>query len=421
MTATAATASSSAPKSSAYDVEQIRAQFPILHQKIRNKPLAYLDNAASSQKPQAVLDAIVGYYTRDHANIHRGVHTLSARATEAHDAARRTVQSFLGAADDREIIFVRGTTEAINLVVDTYGAAHVGQGDEVLITAMEHHANLVPWQQLCKRSGARLVVCPINDRGELELETWREHLSDRTKIAAFGHASNALGTINPIVEMTALAKQRGAVVLIDGAQAAPHGPVDVQAIGCDFYAFSGHKVYGPTGIGVLYGRLAHLETMRPYQYGGDMITTVTFEDSVFNRPPARFEAGTPDICGAVALAAALDWLRETGVEAIAAHERDLLEYATAALASIDGLRIIGTSARKVAVVSFVFDEIHAHDVGTILDSQGVAVRTGHHCAEPLMRRFGITATSRASFACYNTRDEVDQLVSAVRVVRDIFG
>jgi cysteine desulfurase/selenocysteine lyase len=396
----------------AYDVEKIRGDFPILRQKIRGKALVYLDNAATSQKPQSVINAITRYYERDNANIHRGVHFLSEHATEEHEAARSAIQGFLNAAHSKEIIFVRGTTEAINLVAQTYGRVHVGAGDEVLITGMEHHSNIVPWQLLCEEKGAKLRVAPINDRGEL---------GPRTKIAAVTHVSNALGSITPLRKMIELAHARNIPVLVDGAQAVPHLKVDVQALDCDFYAFSGHKVYGPTGIGVLYGKAALLEAMPPYQGGGDMISSVTFEKTIFNKLPFKFEAGTPDISGAIGLGAAIRYLDAIGIENAAAHEHDLLEYATQKVGAIPGIRLVGTAKEKAGVLSFVMEGIHPHDIGTILDQDSIAIRTGHHCSQPVMERFGIPATARASFALYNTREEVDALVAGIEKVREVFA
>ena len=403
------------------DLEKIRADFPILAQQVHGHPLVYLDNAATSQKPQAVLDAIVRYYEQDNANIHRGVHTLSVRATEAHDAARETVRRFLNAADTREIIFVRGATEAINLVAQSYGRTHVGAGDEVLITAMEHHSNIVPWQILCEEKGARLVVAPIDDRGELQLDEFAKLIGPRTKIVAVTQLSNALGTVNPLREMIELAHKQGVPVLVDGAQAVPHFAVDVQALDCDFYAFSSHKIFGPTGIGVLYGRRELLEAMPPYQGGGDMIRSVTFEKTTYNDLPFKFEAGTPDIAGAIALGAALRYIGDLGMENIAAHERELLAYATETVGAIPGIRLIGTASERAGVLSFMLEGVHPHDLGTILDREGIAIRTGHHCAQPVMERFCIPATARASFAVYNTKEEVDALVKGIRAAHEVFA
>jgi len=404
-----------------FPVEEVRRDFPILHQQVYGHPLVYLDNAATSQKPRAVIDAISHYYERGNANIHRGVHFLSEHATEEHEAARRTVQAFLNAPDKREIIFVRSATEGINLVAQTYGRKHVGAGDEVLITAMEHHSNIVPWQMLCEEKDAHLRVIPINDRGELQMEELPKLLGPRTKVLAVTHVSNALGTINPLRKIVEIAHSHGVPVVIDGAQAVPHLKVDVQELDCDFYVFSGHKVYGPTGIGVLYGKRALLEAMPPYQGGGDMIRSVTFEKTLYNDLPYKFEAGTPNIGGAIGLGAAIDYINHLGIDNIAAHEHDLLTYATESLSAIPDIRIIGTAAQKAAVVSFIIEGIHPHDIGTILDREGIAIRTGHHCAQPVMLRFRIPATARASFALYNTRAEVDALVEGIQKVKEVFA
>lgn len=403
------------------DVQAIRAEFPILERTVRGKPLVYLDNAATSQKPRFVLDAITRYYEDENANIHRGVHYLSERATADYENSRVRAQRFLNAAKSNEIIFVRGATEGINLVAQTYGRTHVGTGDEVLITAMEHHSNIVPWQMLCAEKGAKLRVTPINDRGELLLDEFEKLLGPRTKIAAFTHVSNALGSVNPVRRMTEMAHRRHIPVLIDGAQAVPHMAVDVQAIDCDFYAFSGHKVYGPTGIGVLYGKAALLDAMPPYQGGGDMISSVTFEKTTYNKLPYKFEAGTPDIAGVIGLGAALDYVTDVGMDAIAVYENELLEYGTQKLSTIPGLRLIGTAAEKAGVLSFVLKDIHPHDVGTILDQEGIAIRTGHHCSQPVMDRFGIPATARASLAIYNTREDIDALAKGIERVREVLG
>ena len=403
------------------DLNKIRADFPILAQQVHGKNLVYLDNAATSQKPRAVIDAIVRYYERDNANIHRGVHSLSVRATEAHDAARKTVQRFINAGSTREIIFVRGATEAINLVMQSYGRGHVAAGDEILITAMEHHSNIVPWQILCEEKGAHLRVAPIDDRGQLRMDEFAKLIGPRTRIVAVTHVSNALGTVNPVREIIDLAHRRGVPVLVDGAQAVPHFAVDVQSLDCDFYAFSGHKVYGPTGIGVLYGKAALLDAMPPYQSGGDMIRSVTFEKTTYNDLPHKFEAGTPDIAGAIALGAALDYLSDLGMDNIAAHEQELLDYATKAVGSLPGVRLIGTAEERAGVLSFLLDGVHPHDLGTILDHDGIAIRTGHHCAQPVMERFGVPATARASFAVYNTKEEIDALVEGIRAAREVFA
>jgi cysteine desulfurase/selenocysteine lyase len=388
---------------------------------VHGHPLVYLDNAATSQKPRSVIDAIVRYYEGENANIHRGVHYLSQVATEEFEKARETVRGFVNAAQSSEIIFTRGTTEAINLVAQTYGRAHLGAGDEVLITAMEHHSNIVPWQMLCEGKGAKLRVAPINDAGELLLEEFDKLLGRRTKVVAVAHVSNALGTINPLKRMVALAHARGIPVVVDGAQAVPHLGVDVQDLDADFYAFSGHKMYGPTGIGVLYGKHALLDAMPPYQGGGDMISSVTFEKTTYNKLPHKFEAGTPDMAGVAGLKAAIDYMNGIGIAKIAGHEHDLLEYATEELGALPGVRLIGTAREKASVLSFVLDEVHPHDIGTILDQQGIAVRTGHHCAQPVMERFHIPATVRASFAVYNTKAEIDALVRGIRKVREVFA
>lgn len=414
---------SSAGRESAvrFDVERLREDFPILRQQVRGKPLVYLDNAATSQKPQVVIDAIRNYYERDNANIHRGVHFLSERATEEYERARRVAQRFVNAADSREIIFTRGTTESINLVAQTYGRKHVGAGDEVLLTAMEHHSNIVPWQLLCEEKGARLRVAPIGDRGELLVEEFEKLLGPRTKVVALPHVSNALGTVNPVAKLVEMAHRWNAPVLIDGAQAAPHAPINVQALGCDFYAFSGHKVYGPTGIGVLYGKAALLDAMPPYQGGGDMISSVTFEKTTYNKLPYKFEAGTPNVSGAIGLGAALEYVDRLGIAKIAAHEDEVLAYGMDAVSALPDITLIGTAPHKAGVISFVMNGIHPHDIGTILDQEGIAVRTGHHCAQPVMQRFNIPATARASFALYNTKQEVDALVRGIRKVREVFA
>jgi cysteine desulfurase / selenocysteine lyase len=403
-----------------FDVDKVRGDFPILKRTINGKPLVYLDNAATSQKPRAVIDAISRYYEEGNANIHRGVHFLSASATEAHEKARKTVQHFLHAADVREIVFVRGATEAINLVAQTYGRTHVGSGDEVLITGMEHHSNIVPWQILCQEKGAFLKVAPIDENGELLLDEFGSLLGPRTRIVALAHVSNALGTVNPVKRLIAMAHGRNIPVLVDGAQAAPHLAVDVQALDCDFYAFSGHKMYGPTGIGALYCKSALLEAMPPYQSGGDMISSVTFEKTIYNKLPYRFEAGTPDIAGAIGLDAAIQYLNHLGMDKVAAYEHDLLMYATEAVAAVPDVRLVGAAKERAGVLSFVLEGVHPHDIGTILDQEGIAIRTGHHCAQPVMERFGVPATARASFALYNTKEEVDVLVEGIRKVREVF-
>jgi len=405
----------------AYDLDRIREEFPILKQSIHGKPLVYLDNAASTQKPRAVIGTLSRFYATEYANIHRGVHLLSELATAAYEAARGKVARFIGARDTREIVFVRGTTEGINLVAQTYGRSHVGPGDEVLLTAMEHHSNIVPWQLLCEEKDARIRVVPMSDAGELDLDAYDKLLGPRTRIVAVTHVSNALGTKNPIRLMVEMAHARGIPVLVDGAQAAAHSVVDVRELGCDFYAFSGHKVYGPSGVGALYGKLAHLEAMPPYQGGGEMIRRVSFEGTTYADPPQRFEAGTPSIAGAVGLGASIDYISNLGREAIAAHEQDLLEYAALRLGSMSGVQLIGTAREKAAVISFVIDGVHAHDVGTVLDHEGIAIRAGHHCAQPVMDRFGVPATARASFALYNTREEVDVLVRGIEKVQEMFA
>jgi cysteine desulfurase/selenocysteine lyase len=404
-----------------YDLEKIRADFPILAEKIHGQPLVYLDNAATSQKPQTVIDAIRRYYQQENANIHRGVHFLSERATADYERARAKVQAFLHAAHPSEIVFVRGATEGINLVAQTYGRTHVHAGDQVLITAMEHHSNIVPWQALCEEKGAHLRVAPINDRGELLLEEFAKLLAPKTKLVALTQVSNALGTINPVGPLIAQAHQQNIPVLVDGAQAVPHLRVDVQALDCDFYVFSSHKVYGPTGTGVLYGKSALLEAMPPYQYGGDMISSVTFEETLYNKLPYKFEAGTPHMAGVIGLGTALDYLQGLGIEKVAAHEHELLGYAMAQVSAIPGIRLVGTAAEKTGVLSFVVAGVHAHDVGTILDQQGIAIRTGHHCAQPVLARFDVPATARASFGLYNTLEEVDALVQGIHKVREVFG
>jgi cysteine desulfurase/selenocysteine lyase len=402
-------------------VRGCRHHFPLLRQRVNGKALVYFDNAATSQKPQVVIDAIMRYYEEENSNIHRGVHFLSEQATQAYEAARVKVQRFLNAAHEKEIIFVRGTTEGINLVAQSYGRKHVGPGDEVLISAMEHHSNIVPWQMLCEEKGASLRVAPINDAGEIILEEYERLLTSRTRIVGLVHVSNALGTINPVKRMTAMAHKRGIPVLVDGAQAVPHMKVDVQDLGCEFYAFSSHKTFGPTGIGVLYGKSALLEAMPPYQGGGDMIKSVTFAKTVYNDLPHKFEAGTPNIEGTIGLGAAIDYLNKIDMERVGAFEHDLLDYATKAVSAVPGVRVIGTAREKAAVLSFVIDGIHPHDIGTILDNEGIAVRTGHHCAQPVMQRFGVIATVRASFAFYNTKEEVDTFVAALHTVREVLG
>jgi cysteine desulfurase/selenocysteine lyase len=404
-----------------YDVKAVREDFPILRTTVHGKPLVYLDNAASAQKPRRVIEAERAVYEGYYSNIHRGVHQLSVLSTEAYEAARAKVRDFLHARESREIIFLRGTTEAVNLVAQTYGRKHVGAGDEVLISTLEHHSNIVPWQLLCEEKGARLTVAPINDAGEVDLEAFARLLSPRTRMVAVAHVSNALGTINPVKQMVEMAHRRGVPVLIDGAQGVPHLRVDVAEMGCDFYAFSGHKLYGPSGAGVLYGRAELLEAMPPWQGGGEMIASVTFEKTTYNVLPHKFEAGTPNIAGVIALGAAIDYVTDLGLEAIAAHEEDLLAYGTRALSEIPGLRLVGTAREKAGVLSFVLDGIHPHDIGTVLDYEGIAVRTGHHCAQPVMDRFGLPATTRASLGCFNTREEIDALVRGIHKVQEVLG
>ncbi len=403
------------------NVKEIRKDFPALDQTVHGKPLVYLDNAATSQKPKSVIDALVGFYTRDCSNVHRGVHLLSERATKAYEDTRTKVKRFINAADEKEIVFVRGATEGINLVAQTYGREHLKPGDEVLITALEHHSNIVPWQILCEQNGAFLKVAPINRDGEVLLDEFEALLTPRTRIVAIAHVSNALGTVNPIRQMVQMAHGRGIPVLVDGAQAIQHMQIDVQQLDCDFYAISGHKMYGPTGIGVLYGKERLLESMPPYQGGGDMISSVTFEKTLYNRLPYKFEAGTPDIAGGIALGAAIDYLESVGLDRIAGHEQALLLYGCEALKKIPGVQIIGTAREKASVISFVIEGIHPHDVGTILDQEGIAIRTGHHCAQPVMDFFGIPATARASLGMYNTKEEIDALVAGIRKVTEVFN
>ena len=405
----------------ALDLERVRADFPILDLKVNGKPLVFLDNAASSQMPRPVIDRWVRYQTTQHANIHRAVHYLSETATAEYESARRRVQAFINAKEDREVIFTSGTTEGINLVMHGYGRKFIGAGDEIILTTLEHHSNIVPWQMLAEEKGARLRVVPVNDRGELLLEEYRRLFSARTRFVAVTHVSNALGTITPVRELIAIAHQHEVPILVDGAQAAPHLKVDVQELDCDFYAFSGHKMCGPTGIGVLYGRAELLEKMQPFKGGGDMILSVTFEKTTYNVIPHKFEAGTPPIAAAITLGAAVDYLQALGMERIAAHETDLLDYATDQVNRLPGVRIIGTAEKKAAVLSFTVEGVHPHDVGTVLNDDGVAIRTGHHCAQPVMQRFKVPATSRASFAFYNTMSEVDALVAAIRRVQKVFG
>jgi cysteine desulfurase / selenocysteine lyase len=405
----------------ALDVAAIRQAFPILSESAHGKPLVYLDNAATTQKPREVIDAIVRYYEKSNANVHRGVHVLSQRATDSYEEAREKIRRFVNAAEDREIVLVRGCTEGINLIANTFGKMRVGEGDEIVISEIEHHSNIVPWQMLAEERGAKLRVIPVNDDGELDLDAYREMLNKRTKIVSVVYVSNSLGTINPVREMISIAHERGIPVVVDGAQAMPHMRVDVRELDCDFFVFSGHKMFGPTGIGAFYGKAEHLEAMPPWQGGGDMILSVTFEKSTWNEIPFKFEAGTPNIAGAIGLGAAIDFLDSIGLDAIAAYEKDLLDYGTRRLQEIDGLRMIGTAKEKASVLSFVLENIHPHDIGTIVDREGVAIRTGHHCTQPVMKRFGVPATARASLALYNTKEEIDRLVEALLRVQTIFG
>ena len=404
-----------------FPVEKIRADFPILAEKIRNKPLVYFDNAATCQKPQAVIDSIVHLYSHDYANVHRGVHTLSMRSTDLFEGARTKVKDFINAASEKEIIFVRGATEAINLVAQSYGKANIKAGEEILISGMEHHSNIVPWQIFCQQTGAVLKVTPINLQGELIYAEFEKMLSDKTRLVSIVHMSNALGTINPVKKIIAAAHAKGIPVLLDGAQAIPHMTVDVQDLDCDFYVFSGHKLYAPTGIGVLYGKQALLEAMPPYQGGGDMIRKVTFAETEYNVLPYKFEAGTPDIAGVIGLGAAINYLNAIGMDKIAAYEAELLAYATEKALQIKGLRIIGEAEHKGAILSFVLDKIHPHDIGTMLDSLGIAIRAGHHCAMPVMDFYKVPATARASFAMYNTREEIDVLMKGIESLIEVFG
>ena len=403
-----------------FDVARLREDFPVLKQTVHGKPLVYLDNAATSQKPQAVIDCESRYYATLNANIHRGLHDLSQRATEAFEAARETVQRFIHASGREEIVFVRGTTEAINLVAQSYGRSRLKAGDEILLTEMEHHSNIVPWQLLCEQTGAVLRVAPIDDAGELRMAEFEKLLNPRTKLVAAAHVSNALGTINPIRRIIELAHAVGAAVVVDGAQAAPHLGVDVRALDCDFYAFSGHKLYGPTGIGVLYGKAALLDAMPPWQGGGDMISRVTFTKTLYNTLPYKFEAGTPNIAGGIGLGAAIEYVDAIGLDAIAAHERDLLDHATRRAGEVPGLTVIGTAQEKAAILSFTLEGVHPHDIGTMLDHEGIAIRTGHHCAMPVMDHFRVPATARASFALYNTRADIDALFHGLRKVQELF-
>ena len=421
MTRTSGFATMSPPAAGSFDVSRVRQDFPILRQLRHGHPLVYLDNAATSQKPQAVIDAVDRYYTRDNANVHRGVHRLSEQATVAYEGSREKIRRFINAGDVGEVVFVRGTTEGINLVAQTFGRTRVGPGDEVIVSAMEHHSNIVPWQMLCEEKGATLRVVPITDTGELRMDEFESLLNDRTRLVSIVEVSNAIGTINPVADIVRIAHARGVPVVLDGAQAAPHGSIDVQALDCDFYALSGHKMFGPTGIGVLYGKRQWLEEMPPYQGGGDMIGSVSFEKTTYNELPYKFEAGTPNIAGAIGLGAAIDYIDSIGFDAIAAHERDLLAYATATIGAVPGVQLVGTATHKAAVVSFVMDVVHPHDLGTVVNEQGVAIRTGHHCCQPLMARFGLPATARASFALYNTKADIDVLCEALEGARRMFG
>ena len=404
-----------------FDAEKVRADFPVLQQVVNGRPLVYLDNGATSQKPQAVIDELVRYYSTENANVHRGVHTLSQQATEDYEGARAKLRRLLNAAEDHEIIFTRGTTEGINLVAQSYGRRNIGPGDEIIVSNMEHHSNIVPWQMLCEEKGAALRVVPIDDAGELLMDEYERLLSPRTKMVAITHVSNALGTILPVERIVAMAHARGAVALLDGAQAVPHMAVDVRKLDCDFYVFSGHKLFGPTGTGALYGKAELLEAMPPVYGGGEMIKSVTFEQTIYNDLPYKFEAGTPNIAGAIGLGAAVDYVQAVGYENIAAYEQELLQYGARVLESIGGLRIIGDAAHKAGILSFVIDNIHPHDIGTILDAEGVAVRTGHHCAQPVMQRFQIPATARASLAMYNTKADLDALVRGIDRVIEVFS
>jgi len=409
------------PDTGPLDPYLLREQFPLLHRRVHGKPLAYLDNAASTQKPRGVIQLVEAYYRNHYSNVHRGIHRLSAEATEAYEEARDRIARLLGARDRREVIFTSGTTNSINLVAHSYGGRFIGEGDEIVLTQMEHHSNIVPWQLLCEERGAHLKVIPIDDDGDIVLSEYERLLTTRTRIVGIVHVSNALGTVNPVREMIATAHARDVPVLVDGAQAVPHGGVDVRDLDCDFYVFSGHKVYGPTGIGALYGKREHLLEMPPYQGGGDMILSVSFDGTTFNEPPHRFEAGTPNIEGAIGLAAALDYVDAIGLEAIAAHEEQLLDAATDAVLAVPGTRLVGAARQRAAALSFVMEGIHPHDIGTILDSEGVAVRAGHHCAQPVMKRYGVSATVRASFALYNTDSEIDALARGLTKVREVFG
>ena len=407
--------------SDTFDVARIREDFPLLKQTVNGKPLVYLDNAATSQKPQSVIDALVRYYTTENSNVHRGVHTLSQLATDDYEAARSKARKFINAAEDHELIYVRGTTEGINLVAQTFGRQNIGQGDEIIISCLEHHSNIVPWQILCEEKGAQLKIAPINDSGELLIDEYEKLLSPRTKLVSIVHQSNALGTINPMEAIIEMAHSRGVPVLVDGAQSVPHMAIDVQQMGCDFFVFSAHKLFGPTGIGILYGKSEYLNAMPPYQAGGEMIRSVSFEKTTYNVLPHKFEAGTPNIAGAIGMGAAIDYLNDLGMEKINSYEKELLDYGTDCLSRIDRLQIIGTAKDKGGILSFVLGDIHPHDIGTILDTEGIAIRTGHHCAQPVMQRFGIPATARASLAFYNTKAEIDSLVEGIDRVLEVFS
>ena len=407
--------------SSGFDAERVRADFPVLQQQVNGRPLVYLDNGATSQKPQAVIDELVRYYSTENANVHRGVHTLSQNATEDYEGARAKVKRLLNAADDHEVVFTRGTTDSLNIVAQSFGKQTLEAGDEVIVSNMEHHSNIVPWQMLREEKGVVLRVVPIDESGELLMDEYERMLSPRTKLVSITHVSNALGTILPVEQIIGMAHAHGIPVMLDGAQAVPHMAVDVQALDCDFYVFSGHKLFGPTGIGVLYGKAELLESMPPVQGGGDMIKSVTFERTIYNDLPYKFEAGTPNIAGAIGLGAAIDYVQSVGYQSFAAYEDELLEYGTKALETIEGLRIIGTAPRKAGILSFVMENVHPHDIGTILDAEGVAVRTGHHCAQPVMQRFQIPATVRASMAMYNTKEDIDALVRAIDRVIEVFS
>ena len=404
-----------------FNVNKIRNDFPILKQQVNGCPLVYLDNGATSQKPQSVIDAIVNYYSTTNSNVHRGVHTMSQQATDGYEGARAKVRQFINASDDREIIFTRNTTEGINLVAHSYGRQNIGPGDDIIVSNMEHHSNIVPWQMLCEEKGANLRVVPIDDAGELLVDEYEKMLSSRTKLVSITHVSNALGTILPAAQIARMAHAHGAPILFDGAQAVPHMPVDVQELDCDFYVFSGHKLFGPTGIGILYGKAEYLEAMPPFLGGGEMIKSVTFEKTIYNDLPYKFEGGTPDIAGAIGLGAAIDYVNDLGFDQITAHEDELLRYGTDALSTIEGLKIIGTAEHKAGILSFVMDLAHPHDIGTILDEQGIAVRTGHHCAQPVMQRVQIPATARASLAFYNTKEDIDALVKGIDRVIEVFS